>query len=230
MKRLVVLVAAVLGAGLLLAAPALAHVSIDAPGATQGGDAVLRINVPNESDKASTTRVQLALPTDAPIASVLVQAIPGWTFTTTTTKLAKPITTDDGTVTEAVSEIDWKATGGGIAPGQFQQFVVDAGSLPDTSTLVLPAIQTYSDGTVVKWIERAAPGSTSEPAHPPPALSLAPASGRAAPVAAASSAAPTPAKSSTTGATALSIVSLALAAAALGTAVVVRAQVRGTRR
>src|ERR1700761_6031152 len=102
--------------------PAFAHVTVDAPGATQGGsDQIITFRVPTESDTASTTELKVALPTDTPIASVLVQPVPGWSFTETSTKLAHPIVTDDGDITEAVSEIDWKADSSAsyIAPEQF---------------------------------------------------------------------------------------------------------------
>ena len=85
--RVVLIVAAMLTAMLALAAPASAHVTVSAPGATSGGsDEVIRFRAPTESDTASTgLRVQL--PVDAPIAGVLVRPIPGWTHTQQTVKL-----------------------------------------------------------------------------------------------------------------------------------------------
>ena len=49
--------------------------------------------------------------------------------------------------------------------------------------MTFKAIQTYSDGQVVSWIEEPAAGSNQEPEHPAPTLTLAPASdsGAAAP-------------------------------------------------
>jgi uncharacterized protein len=157
------------------AGPALAHVTVEAPGATQGGDAVITFTVPTESDTASTTEVKLQLPADQPLASVAVRSKPGWTFTTQTAKLATPIDSDDGPVTEAVSVIDWKAgsAAAGIKPGEFDEFQIDVGPLPKAPTIVFKAIQYYSDGTSVSWIDVAAPGSTAEPEHPAPTLTLA---------------------------------------------------------
>ena len=162
-------------AGLLLlgAGVASAHVVVSAPGATQGGDTVLTFQVPTESDTASTVGVKVQLPTDEPLASVSVQPKDGWTYTVTKSTLATPIATDDGQVTEAISEIDWTATGGGIAPGEFDQFLVSVGPLPDVPTMTFKAIQHYSDNTDVAWIEEPAPGSTAEPEHPAPTLTLA---------------------------------------------------------
>jgi uncharacterized protein len=165
-----------LGAGLLWAGQASAHVTVAAPGVTAGAsDATIIVRVPTESDAASTTGLKLQLPTDHPIAGVLVAPIDGWTATIKTTKLATPLKTDDGDITEVVSEIDWQAsTGGGIKPGFFGQFSIIAGKLPDdVNSLTFKAIQSYSDGSSVSWIEQPAPGSSAEPEHPAPVLQLA---------------------------------------------------------
>ena len=84
--------------------------------------------------------------------------------------------TDDGDkVTEAVTEVDWTATSksSAIAPGQFQEFTIEAGPLPQATSLSFGVVQTYSDKTVVQWNEVPAPGSTAEPDHPKPVLTLA---------------------------------------------------------
>jgi hypothetical protein len=94
----------------------------------------------------------------------------GWTVAVHSTHLAKPITTDDGTFTSTVSEIDW--SNGAIPVGQFGEFNVLAQGLPTgTSTLTFKAVQLYSDGTSVAWIQvptKAAP----DPEHPAPTLAL----------------------------------------------------------
>jgi uncharacterized protein len=164
------------GAGTLWASAASAHVTVTAPGVTAGAsDASITFRVPDESSKASTVGVKLQLPTDKPIAGVLVAPMTGWSVAVKQTKLTTPLKTDDGDITEVVSEIDWKAeAGGGIRPGFFCQFTILAGKLPDGATsLTFKAIQNYSDGTTVSWIEEAAPGSTAEPEHPAPVLPLA---------------------------------------------------------
>ncbi len=122
-RRAAIVTAATVGLVLLGTASAWAHVTVDAPGATRGGsDQLITFRVPTESATASTNALKVQLPTDTPIASVLVQPVPGWSFTETTAKLAKPIVTDDGDITEAVSEIDWTAdsTASAVAPEQFQ--------------------------------------------------------------------------------------------------------------
>jgi uncharacterized protein YcnI len=164
-------VAALAGSAVVLAAvPAFAHVTVSPDSAAKGGYATVTFKVPCEEDDASTVKLEVALPTDHPIASVSIQPVPGWTAKVTTTKLAKPIKTDDGTVDTAVSTITW--TGGKIGPGQFQQFPVSFGPLPDdTSSLTFKALQTYSNGDVVRWIEQQQPGQP-EPQNPAPVLKL----------------------------------------------------------
>ncbi|MET7783107.1 MULTISPECIES: YcnI family copper-binding membrane protein [Streptomyces] len=166
------LVAALTTAGVLAAAgAAFAHVTVHpetyAKGATDG---VLTFRVPNEEDTASTTKVQVFLPTDHPVLGVLVTPQEGWTAQVTTTKLKTPVKTDDGTITEAVSEITW--TGGRIRHGQYQDFNVAFGQLPDdTDQLSFKTLQTYSDGNVVRWIEEEQKGG-EEPENPAPVLTL----------------------------------------------------------
>jgi uncharacterized protein len=218
-KRFPLALSVLLAAFVALAGPASAHVTVSAPDATRGGEAVLTFRVPTESDTASTTRLAVQLPADTPFASVSVLPQPGWTFTTRTVTLPKPITNDDGDkITEAISEIDWTASdaSSAIKPGEFGEFTIEAGPLPDTPEIAFGAVQTYSDGSVVRWNEQAAPGSKTEPDHPKPALTLAAADPQAA----------TPAAASTTGATVLAIVALVVAALALGVAVVTNARRR----
>jgi uncharacterized protein YcnI len=161
-----------------LAGAAAAHVTVNPDQAPAGGQARLAFRVPDESDTASTTKLEVALPADQPFASVLVMPLPGWTASTATTKLATPITTDDGDeVTEAVTQIVWTANSPdtAIKPGQFQEFPVSLGPLPKTGSVTFKAVQTYSDGTVVRWIDQTVAGQP-EPDHPAPVLKLAAAS------------------------------------------------------
>ena len=90
----------------------------------------------------------------------------------TTVRLAHPVETDDGQIGVAASEITWTATSGGIAPGQYEDFDVAVGTMPDVvGTLVFKALQTYSNGEVVRWIE--VPDVLDEsPENPAPSLTL----------------------------------------------------------
>ncbi len=170
----------------LFAIPALAHITVT-PGSAQGGTAaVLTFHVPNEESKADTTRVDVQIPTDHPIAQLLVKPVPGWAISVKTITLAKPLVTDDGSFSQAVSEVIW--SGGQIAPGQFQDFSVSADPLPQgVSSLAFKAIQTYSNGDVVRWIDVSQPGQP-EPDHPAPVLTLTTGPAAAAPAAGTSAA------------------------------------------
>ncbi|OIJ94253.1 YcnI family protein [Streptomyces colonosanans] len=166
-------VAALAAAGVLTAAgAAFAHVGVHPESYAKGAtDGVLTFRVPNEEDTAATTKVQVYLPTDHPLLGVMVSPQNGWNAKVTTTKLKKPVKTDDGTLTDAVSEITW--TGGRIGPGQYQDFDVAFGQLPkDVDALSFKTLQTYSDGKVVRWIEEAQKGG-AEPENPAPVLELA---------------------------------------------------------
>jgi uncharacterized protein YcnI len=171
----------------LTALPALAHVSVSSPNATQGGFGVLTFRMPNETDNANATELKVQLPADQPLASVSVKPQPGWSYTLTRAKLATPLTDDDGnTVTDYPSVVDWKATGGGIKPGEFAEFQLSVGPLPKADAMTFKALQSYSDGSVASWIEVPPAGSTEEPEHPAPTLKLtaagAPAGSAATPV------------------------------------------------
>lgn len=171
--------AAACSAGLvLLAAPGRAHVTVDPGTATQGGYTALSFRVPNETDSTATTEVRVFLPTDHPLASVSVKPHPGWHARVRTAKLAEPISTDDGEVTEGVASITWTADSpqDALQPGEYDEFEVAVGPLPETSSLVFKALQTYSDGTVVRWIDPPAAEGQPEPEHPAPTLTLVPAS------------------------------------------------------
>ena len=169
----------------LLAAPSWAHVTVDPGTATQGGYTALSFRVPNESDSTSTTKVQVFLPQDHPLASVSIKPHPGWHAKVVTKKLATPLTTDDGEVTEGVFSITWTPDNrqDAIAPGEYDEFDVSVGPLPEVTSLTFKTLQTYSDGTVVRWIDPPAAEGQPEPEHPAPTLTLVPASDEAAAVA-----------------------------------------------
>ncbi|MFC4585976.1 YcnI family copper-binding membrane protein [Sphaerisporangium corydalis] len=175
-RRVAAVTAGAVALTLGLAMPALAHVTINPGTAEKGGFTKVAFRVPNERDKDSTTKLVVDLPIDHPLPFVSVRPVPGWDVKVTQSKLPKPVASKYGEITEAVTKITW--SGGKIAPGQFQEFEVSMGFMPeDTDQLVFPATQTYSGGEVVKWAdEPKADGSEAE--HPAPTLKLvAPAAG-----------------------------------------------------
>jgi uncharacterized protein len=174
MGLLATTVAAVLA---MAAVPAFAHVTVHPGHAEQGSYAKLTFRVPNEESTASTTKLVVTMPTEAPIPHVSVKPHPGWSFQVKKTALDEPIRTEHGSIRQVVSRITWRADSSeqAIEPGEFDEFAVSAGPLPSNATaLRFPAVQTYSNGDVVRWIETAAPGAP-EPDHPAPSLELHPA-------------------------------------------------------
>lgn len=176
-----VTIAAVIG----VASPAWAHVTIEPEQAPKGSDAVLTFTVPNEMDNADTTQIEIDFPTDHPIADASVEPVTGWTPTVKTMTVQTPIKTDSGNTTEAVQSVTW--TGGAIKPGQFQQFKVSVGLPDDADSLEFKALQTYSNGQIVRWIEDTPKGGP-EPDNPAPVLTLTNASDSAQPASAATTA------------------------------------------
>jgi uncharacterized protein len=152
MQRITIASAVTLGA-LAVPAVAQAHVTLQPKTAAAGAYVVEDVRVPNETDDAVTTKVAVQFPEG--FASASYQAIPGWTVKVVKEKLATPVKTDDGEITEGVKTITWTATSkaDGIAPGQFQDFPLSV-QIPGKAgdTLTFKALQTYSDGTVARWI------------------------------------------------------------------------------
>jgi uncharacterized protein YcnI len=159
------------GAAAALAAPgaAQAHVTLQPKQAPADGYTRLDVRVPNEEDAAATTKVVVQMPPG--FAGVSYEPVPGWRTAVATRKLAKPVKTADGELTEEVARLTFTATGKGLAPGQFQDFGLSL-RLPDKpagTKLTFKALQTYSGGTVVRWIgapesDRPAPQVTLTPA------------------------------------------------------------------
>ena len=163
-------------AAAILALPGIAqaHVTVQPGSAEGGGFSVVSFRVPNERDDASTTQLRVTLPQDQPIGSVQTTPLPGWKITTKTRQLDKPIEMFGEQLNTVVSEVTWTAIGGGIRPGQFQDFNVSLGQLPESGELVFNALQTYSSGEKVNWNEVSADPAV-EPEHPAPILTITPA-------------------------------------------------------
>jgi len=126
---------------------------------------VLDVRVPNESADANTTKVAVRFPEG--FGDVSYQAVPGWQVKVVHDKLKKPIQTDDGPVTEGVSEVIF--SGGKLPPGEFQDFPLSV-QIPGKAgeELTFKAVQTYDDGEVVRWI------GAPETEHPAPQVLVTP--------------------------------------------------------
>jgi uncharacterized protein YcnI len=163
--------AAALGTGIALALgvplAASAHVTVDPTQADPGSYTVITLKVPNESDTATTNRIEISLPSDTPFASVRYVPVPGWNV-----ELAEQ--------NDTVTSVIWTADPGSeIQAGELQLFPLSVGPVPDVGSLALPTEQGHSDGTTVSWSEE---GKDAE--HPAPVLYVndAPAEGHDGPV------------------------------------------------
>jgi uncharacterized protein YcnI len=193
--------AATISGGLLVlgAGAASAHVHVDPDGTAEGSYAQLTFRVPNESATAKTSKLEVTLPTDTPFNSVSVKPVEGWRAEVVTSELPKPVTVNGATVTKAPSAVVWTADAAHqIGQNEYQTFSISVGVLPKGGTeLILPAAQTYTDGTVVKWDQKTVEGQP-EPEHPAPAFTTTAKTEERAHGAAATPSSPAAAGSSTT--------------------------------
>ena len=156
-----------------------AHVRVHADSTEAGSFSQLTFRVPNESGTSGTVTVEVTLPQDTPLLYVSNKPLPGWTATVTEQPLPAPVTVEGTTLTKAPRTVTWQAQPGTrIDPGQYQDFDISVGPLPAAGSVPLPAVQTYSDGTVVHW-DQPTPAGGAEPEHPAPALVVTAAGGTA---------------------------------------------------
>jgi uncharacterized protein YcnI len=145
-------------AALVLAPAAAAHVTVNPDAVPADSFARFAIRVPNERGNADTTKLVVQLPKG--LVFVSFQPKPGWTHVVTTEKLNPPVTVEGETTTERIATVTWQ--GGKIGPGEFDEFGMSAKVPGGAGTkLIFPAVQTYSNGDVVRWI---GPPSSDEPA------------------------------------------------------------------
>jgi uncharacterized protein YcnI len=141
--------------------------------AAPGGYGKITFRVPNESDTAGTVVLRIQIPQEAAMTSLRTQPVPGWTVTRTTSDLEEPLEFRGEEIRSYVSVVEFRAgAGGGIAPGEFQEFALSGGPFPEVGELAFPAVQVYSDGSESAWIEPTAEGQ-DEPERPAPVLTLA---------------------------------------------------------
>lgn len=148
-----------------------AHVHVDPDGTAAGSYTHLTFSVPNESDTAKTSKLEVTLPADTPFNAVSVKPVEGWKAEVVTGTLPKPVTVDGATVTKAPMSVVWTADAAHrIGPNEYQTFSISVGVLPEAGTTVtLPATQFYTDGKVVRWDQKTDEGQT-EPERPAPAF------------------------------------------------------------
>lgn len=139
------------GLALALTAPlaASAHVGIEPAEAEPGKPATFTFTALNESDTASTIQLEVDLPTDTPILSVRYAPLPGWTIEVIESDL--PDTADSDAEQAPTQMVLTADDGNGLRPGQFLEWTVSFGPIPDTGQISFPTTQTYDDGEIVEW-------------------------------------------------------------------------------
>ena len=150
LKRISV-VAATLATVAVAAPAAEAHVTLNPRTATVNSFARLDVRVPNERDDAGTRAVVVNFPNGFYSASV--KRVWGWKATITMRKLATPIQSEDGPITERVAKVTWRATSKAnwIMPHQFDEFGLSMRMPATAGALAFPALQYYSNKEIVRW-------------------------------------------------------------------------------
>jgi periplasmic copper chaperone A len=170
---LAALATTLVGVLVLTAGPAAAHVTVTGDVA-RGGFGKVVFRVPNESDTATTVKVEVFLSEKDAVPTAAILPVPGWTATVQRKTLDKPVTTEHGDVAQIVTSISWMASPtAAIKDGEFGEFAVMLGPLPSADRLVFKALQTYSDGKVARWIEEPS-ADGKEPEFPAAVLVLPP--------------------------------------------------------
>ncbi|MER7891342.1 DUF1775 domain-containing protein [Micromonospora sp. NPDC094482] len=161
---------AALAAATVLGWPGTAHAAevTTNPGQARQGDAVrLEFVVPEERPGTRTRQIEVRLPADAPIAEVYPMSVPGWAPRISSRTLDQPVAGIHSTgVTTVTTAVTWIRVDG--APAGPARLALSMGPLPRTDRLTFPVIQTYADGTVVRWADPTG-------AHRAPVLTLLPA-------------------------------------------------------
>ncbi|WP_038111596.1 YcnI family protein [Tuberibacillus calidus] len=137
MKKLFTIFPAVLAFMFLWAGIASAHVTVDPNQVPADSWQKFVIKVPNEKDIA-TTKVEVRVPDGAEVMSI--EPVNGWTFNAQKDQNGK------------MTSLIWTAEDKGLLAGQFIEFPIMAKVAKDAKSLQWKAYQTYSDGSVVKWI------------------------------------------------------------------------------
>jgi uncharacterized protein YcnI len=149
-------IAALLATATLIApASAEAHISLHPNTIPAGAFVTLNVRVPGEEEGAYADQIDMLVPQG--FTEVDTQNVPGWTVRETTSKLAKPIQTDDGPVNEEVSQIIWtgdRSRLGRLDNGTFIQFPLSIAMPEDIAgqSLAFKTLEHYSNGKVVRWI------------------------------------------------------------------------------
>lgn len=136
-------------------AVAQAHISLHPNTIPAGAFVTLDVRVPGEQAGAYAYKVDMLVPPG--FTEIDTQNVPGWSVKEITTKLSTPIQTDEGPISEEVSQIVWtgdRSQLGRLENGQFIQFPLSIAMPSDIAgqSLAFKTVQYYSNGKVIHWI------------------------------------------------------------------------------
>ncbi|SCF30989.1 DUF1775 domain-containing protein [Micromonospora mirobrigensis] len=157
------------GAAVAVSGAAVGVTVTTTPAQVHQGDAVeVAVLLPEERAGSRTTRIELRMPPDAPIGEVYPLSVPDWAPRITTRTLDRPVAGIHSPELDQVTEaVTWtRAPGAGTGPARLS---LGMGPMPATDRVRFQLIQTYADGTVVRWADPAGG------AHPAPTIPLLPA-------------------------------------------------------
>jgi uncharacterized protein YcnI len=137
-RRRGAVVAATLGAALLLPAAASAHARVSPPVSVVNKLQLYSLAVPTEKSGLTTTKIVLTVPSGFSIDS-FVPPPPGW-------KMSQQ--TSGGANNAVITQVTW--TGGTTPTGEDSLFQF-LGQPSSTGTYTFRVQQTYSDGSIVDW-------------------------------------------------------------------------------
>ncbi|MGH3041456.1 MAG: YcnI family protein [Gaiellaceae bacterium] len=146
LRRLVICFAL---AAVVFPAAAVAHVSIQPSEWEAGAFARMAVRVPNERDDAETTTVSVQFPEN--VLTARFQAHPSCTREVEREALDQPVEE----ITERIVSVTWTCDPP-IASDGFDEFGLSF-QIPEDAApgdeLLFPAVQTYSSGEVVNWVD-----------------------------------------------------------------------------
>ncbi len=147
-------------AALVLVPLAAGHAELNPDESPAGGFAKFVLHVENEEAAASTVKVVVRFPES--VATATFARTPGWARTVTWLLLDQPVTDSEGIeIAERIVTVTWKTSTVKQPPEEVEfGFSFEVPNEPG-ATISFPTVQTYSDGTVVRWI---GPPGSDEPA------------------------------------------------------------------
>ncbi|WP_030954881.1 DUF1775 domain-containing protein [Streptomyces sp. NRRL S-481] len=152
----VTLSAAAFAVAVATAGPAAAHAEVEAEGARAlDQNVALTFSAESESASAGISKLEVVLPEGITPQDVTYKKGPeGWKF--------------------APTSRGYTVSGPKLAMGEDAEYVVTVRQLPDTKELVFKTLQSYSDGTIDRWIqlEEEAEDDGHGHGHPAPRLKL----------------------------------------------------------